>query len=139
MRHLLLILMIALLPLRGWTGDAMATGMAAGQMAQILQGQIATESVAVHAHAASEEAHFDQDVAVQQASPMAADCAGHGADNGDASHCDTCSACQACHAVALAQSAPKALCTFQAFSLPRSAADQFASADAALRQKPPIS
>ena len=33
MRRLLLILMIALLPLRGLAGDAMATGMAAGQMA----------------------------------------------------------------------------------------------------------
>lgn len=131
--------MIALLPLRGWAGDAMATGMAAGQVAQILQRQIATESIATHAHAASEESHFYQEVAVQQASPTAADCAGHGADDGDASHCDACSACQACHAVALSHSVPKVPSSFQAFSLPGSAADQFASADAALRQKPPIS
>ena len=139
MRHLLLILMIALLPLRGWAGDAMATGMAAGQVAQILQRQIATESIAAHDHAASEGAHFYQEAAVQQDSHMAADCAGHSVDNGDASHCDACAACQACHAVALSHSVPKVPSSFQAFSLPRSAADQFASADAALRQKPPIS
>ena len=139
MRHLLLILMIALLPLRGWAGDAMATGMAVVQLSQTQQRQIATESIAAHAHAESEKGHFDHETTAPQASPMAADCAGHGADDGDASHCDACSACQACHAVALAHSAHKAPSTFQAFSLPHSAADQFASADAALRQKPPIS
>lgn len=139
MRRLLLILMIALLPLRGWAGDAMATGMAAGQMAQMQQTHVATENIAAHAHAASEKAHFDYDIAAPHTGPMAADCAGHGADDGDASHCDTCSACQACHAVALAHSGHKVPSTFQAFALPHSAADQFASADAALRQKPPIS
>ena len=139
MRHLLLILMIALLPLRGWAGDAMATGMAAGQLAQVHQRQIATKSIATHAHAASATAHFDHEAAELDARLTVADCAGHGADDTDASHCDTCSACQACHTVALADSAPSVPPTFQAFSLPHTAADQFASADAALRQKPPIS
>ena len=140
MRHLLLILMIALLPLRGWAGDAMATGMAAGQVAQLLQRQIATESIAAKAHAVSVTANFDHETTVPDAVPTMADCAGHGGEDVDASHCDTCSACQACHTVALSHSAAIALSTvFQAFSLPHSAADQFASADAALRQKPPIS
>ena len=140
MRHLLLILMIALLPLRGWAGDAMATGMAVGQVAQIQQKQIATESIAAQSHAVSVTANFDHETALPDAVPTMADCAGHGPEDIDASHCDTCSACQACHTVALSHSAAIALSTvFQAFSLPHSAADQFASADAALRQKPPIS
>ena len=139
MRRLLLILMIALLPLRGWAGDAMATGMAAGQVAQIQQRHIATESIATQAHAESVTAHFDHETAISDAVRTVADCEGHGAEDTDPSHCDTCSACQACHTVALAHAAPTVLPTFQAFALPHSAADQFASADAALRQKPPIS
>ena len=136
MRHLLLILMIALLPLRGWAGDAMATGMAAGQVAQM---RVATVNIASQAHAASVTAHFDHETPVSDSVRTVADCAGHGADDTDASHCDTCSACQVCHTVALANSTPKLASIFQAFALPHSAADQFASADAALRQKPPIS
>ena len=139
MRRLLLILMIALLPLRGWAGDAMATGMAAGQVAQMQQRQIATESIATHADVVSVKADFDHETAVLDAVRTVADCTGHGADDTDGSQCDTCSACQACHSVALANSAPKLPSTFQAFALPQSAAYQFASADAALRQKPPIS
>ena len=142
MRHLLLILMIALLPLRGWAGDAMATEMAAGQVAQVQQMHVATKSIAAKDHAASVKAYFDHETAVPDAVRTVADCAGHGAedtDHGGGSHCDTCSACQACHTVALAHAAPNVSSTFQAFSLPHSAADQFASADAALRQKPPIS
>ena len=142
MRHLLVILMIALLPLRGWAGDAMATGMAAGQVAQMQQRQIATKSIASYADVVSVKADFDHETAVLDAVRTVADCAGHGAedtDHGGGSHCDTCSACQACHTVALAHAAHKVSSTFQAFALPQSAVDQFASADAALRQKPPIS
>ena len=139
MHHLFLIFMIALLPLLGWAGDAMATGMAVGQVAQIQQRQIATESIAAHADVVSEKADFDHESAVPGPILSVADCTGHGADDTDGSQCDTCSACQACHSVALANSAPKLLSTFQAFALPHSAAYQFASADAALRQKPPIS
>jgi len=142
MRHLLLIVMIALLPLRAWAGDAMATGMAAGQMAQLQQTHVATEKIAADAHAASAKADFDHQKAAPGADRAMADCAGHGAEDTDHAgnaHCDTCSACQACHTVALANSAPKLVATFQAFALPHSAAYQFASANAALRQKPPIS
>ena len=140
MRHLFLIFMIALLPLRGLVGDAMATGMAAGQVAQMQQMHVATKSIATNAHTASAKAGFYHETAAPDAA--LADCAGHGAedaDHGGASHCDTCSACQACHTVALAHAASSVSSTFQAFALPYSAADQFASADAALRQKPPIS
>lgn len=139
MRHLILILMIALLPLRGWAGDVMATGMAAEKVQQMQQERSATESIATQAHPAIDTAGFDHASAVHVATPAVADCAGHGAEVADASHCDTCSACQACHTVAIADSAPAVPPTFQAFAPPQAAAYQFASADAALRQKPPIS
>ena len=139
MRHLFLIFLMALLPLRGWVSDAMATGMAAGQVQQM---QIAIKIIATNAHAASEEADFEHEISVPEAAQTLADCAGHGSEeNAHAgnSHCDSCSACQACHTVALSHSAPILSSVFHAFALPHAAADQFASAETALRQKPPIS
>lgn len=142
MRHLLLILMIALLPLRGWVSDAMATGMAAGQVEQLQQRQVAIKSIAIHAHEVNGKAHLEHEMAVVDVAQTPADCAGHEqeskADAG-ASHCDSCSACQACHTVALSSFSSLQFTAFHAFAAPHAASAQFASADAALRQKPPIS
>ncbi|MGH6638245.1 MAG: hypothetical protein ACREBY_06520 [Polaromonas sp.] len=145
MRFLLFALMIALLPLRGWFGDAMATEMA---LAQLQHQQPATKIIANHAHKPGAEAHFDHEPAASkaadavQAVQVAHDCTGQPA--GDASHaadahCESCSACQACHTVALSPAAAKLNPVFSALTLPRAAAAQFASAEAALGQKPPIS
>ena len=142
MRHLLLALLIALLPLRGWVGDAMATQMAAGQ----LQHPSAQAEVqAAHSHeeemARAHTGHHGE--AAVQASQTLHDCAEQTADNSSThssdGHCETCAACQACHTVALSPAAPGPVAVFSAPTLPRPAADQFASADAALGQKPPIS
>jgi len=139
MRHLLLALLIALLPLRGWVGDAMATQMAAGQL-QHQQTQAA--SPASHGHEAMDAMHAGHEEASTEVSVTLHDCAGpadesssHAADG----HCETCAACQACHTVALSPTAPGVMPAFSAPTLPRPATDSFASADAALRQKPPIS
>lgn len=145
MRFLLFALMIALLPLRGWIGDAMATEMA---LAQVQHPQLATKTIASHTHETGAEAHFHHEAAAPEAADAVQamqavhDCAGHAAD--DASHvadahCESCAACQACHAVALSHAAPDVNPVFNALTRPHAAADQFASADAALRQKPPIS
>ena len=125
MRHLLFALLIALLPFRGWAGDTMATQMAAGQ----LQHQQAQEADSAHAGLHAENA------------PALHDCAEPSADDSHAAggHCETCAACQACHTVALTPAAPGLTPHFSASTLPHPAADPFASADAALRQKPPIS
>jgi hypothetical protein len=146
MRHLLLALLIALLPLRGWVGDAMATQMAAGQLqhpsaqaevqaAHSHEEEVATEMARAHI------GHHGE--AAAQASQTLHDCAEQTADNngGHSSdgHCETCAACQACHTVALSPAAPGLPAVFSAPTLPLPAADQFASADAALGQKPPIS
>ena len=142
MRQLFLILMIALLPLRGWVSDAMATGMAAGQVEHSQQRQVAIKSIATHAHETSGKAHLEHEMTVPDVTQTLADCAGHGPDSEahpGTSHCDSCSACQACHTVALSSFSSLQFTAFHAFAAPRAASAQFASADAALRQKPPIS
>ncbi len=136
MRHLLFAVLIALLPLRGWVGDAMATQMAAGQI-QHQAAQSAAETS--HLHEDVEMAHTGHAIGT----PALHDCAEQPAD-GDGSHaadghCETCAACQACHTVALTPAVPDLMPHFSASTLPLPAADSFASADAALRQKPPIS
>lgn len=142
MRHLLLIFMIALLPLRAWTGDAMATGMLAAQVQVQVQQQTVAKPVAAHAHEAGTEAHQDTETVLAQIAQTAADCSGHasGADGHAAdTHCESCAACQACHTVALTTTALGPRPVFNAPTRLSAAAAPFASADMAHGQKPPIS
>jgi hypothetical protein len=138
MRQLFLIILIALLPLRGWISDAMATGMMAGQMQQ----QTATKNAAAHAHGTGDTAHFDTEKVAAQAHPGTSDCAGHasGAEPHAAeAHCESCSACQACHTLALSPVAADMTVVANLSPPPRVAVAQFSSAETALHQKPPIS
>ena len=140
MRHLFLILMIALLPLRGWVSDAMATGMLASQVQQ--HQQTAPKIAAPHAHEAGVQAHHDTEIVVANAAKTAGDCSGHasgGTGHAADTHCDSCSVCQACHTVALSPAAAGVTAVFDLRTLPLAAVAQFASAEAALGQKPPIS
>jgi len=148
MRFLLLALMIALLPLRGWMGDAMATEMAASQGQAR---QIAARTMASHAHSAGETDHLHHGMTAPEATQSAAqpdtpsastsnpDCLDHDTDTASHGQCGSCPACQACHTVALSSAALTLRPVFHPFTLPASAAAQFASAEAALGQKPPIS
>lgn len=139
MRHLFLALLIALLPLRGWIGDAMATQMAAGQLQHH---QMQAAPPANHGHEAMDAMHAGHQEAAAEMPMAQHDCAGQADEGGNHAadgHCETCAACQACHTVALSPTAPGLVAVFSAPTLPRPAADQFASADAALGQKPPIS
>ncbi len=67
---------------------------------------------------------------------------GHDADH-DTDHsagtCESCSVCQACHNVALLVTADDLKPILNTLWTPTELADPFASADAALDQKPPIS
>jgi hypothetical protein len=145
MRHLLFALMIALLPLRGWVGDAMATQMAAthAQHRQLaFAEQSATKTIAAPAHHMGAEGHSGHKETSPEATMAMHDCAGQTSENSPQasdSGCDSCAACQACHTVALSLATLDHSPVFNARSLPRPAPDQFASADAALGQKPPIS
>ena len=149
MRRPLFIAMIFLLLLRGWVGDAMATGMAAGHLQQVSP---ATESVAAHAHESWADDHFDHDMAMEPAASMThsaaipPDCAGHAAGQtsdpmtpGAAGHCDSCAACQACNTFALSPVTTRTTSLATSPALPHSPAARFASAVATLGQKPPIS
>lgn len=154
MRFLVLALMIALLPLRGWAGEVMATEMASSQMGPVHKqddSAIILGASRTHIHLAKatfegqKTAFHAQDPLFEskdaQTSAMH-DCEGHTKADEAApadAHCDSCPACQACHTVALATPAVDLNLTFSSRALPRPAAAQFASATAALGQKPPIS
>jgi hypothetical protein len=137
MRKWLLVLMIALLPLRAWVGEAMA-----GEM--------------MSRHAAMATAVQAQPSAAVLAAPLvpsAHDCAGHGQATPPAAEaaadtlptlaldgdCPTCASCQACSAVALAfaEAAPGA--TPFGSALPATREQRFASAEPVPAVKPPIS
>jgi hypothetical protein len=118
MRRFIFILMIALLPLRGWMGEAMATEMAAINI-------IATKAISTMTNAENEAAP--------------ADCEMHANGHEDTSKSgSSCTHCQACHAAGM-------VLTVQINSeiqihdvLASTHAGQFASANIALGKKPPI-
>ena len=154
MRIFLFALMIALLPLRGFAGDVMATEMAIQMAAQHLQQNElhdhhadATKNVADHAgHSAASgpsgqmDAHHDM-AGTQEVDAMMDGCPVnvapgqcHSSDNHG-----SCQSCQACHTVALSLAFTQVEPARASSRLPNPVATQFASAEAALGQKPPIS
>ncbi len=120
MRHVFLVLLIALLPVRGWVGNAMALDMAAQQA-----------------------------VAVSAASAMPADCPMHAAmaeQNGDNSpqdsagaHCSDCDTCQLCLALASFTWTDRPAGAGSRHAGPLDSGLRFSSADSASGLKPPIS
>ena len=136
MRHVILVLMIALLPLRGWVGDAMAMELIPARMvAHALQ---ADESMPAPAH------HGAMGAAGMAAPPpMHADCPGHAGAPDEAqpkaADCSTCTACQICHAVALTPFFPHLAPAPLPANRPLAATHHFASAERAPGFKPPIS
>lgn len=148
MRAVFLILMIALLPLRGWLGDAMAMQMVAGHPGT-------TKTVATHVDPIRVEASFSLK---NGASPLpchdAALAMEHSADPGlsaalittaassdTPSHgdCAQCTTCQVCHSVALSP----AVHLLPLLTLPtqnvHSGQAMFVSVPRAPHHKPPIS
>lgn len=144
MRHLLLALMIALLPLRGWVGDAMAMEM----MASALDHRVESASyfIASHADSTSPEAQFN----AQPMDMVHADCPGHAtmASSGntpadsqhhaDAADCATCAACQICHTVALTPIPLQIAAAVLPAGQPQTSSPHFASAERTPGFKPPI-
>jgi hypothetical protein len=127
MHRWLLVLLVALLPLRGWVGEAMA-----GQM---LQQQLAI-AAAVQAPAPHHGAKAHEDCMGHQAADATGDAA---ADSPNSPDCPTCASCQVCSAVAIApvtRGTPSA-----GFSQPPPASIEraHASAERVNAFKPPIS
>lgn len=141
MRHLVLILMIALLPLRGWAGDVMATQMATQTASTVA----AIETGAARAHELAATASFDHKNQAFEAAQGMPDCHTLAAGQPDADkaassdHCGTCQACQACHTVALSSPTLDVVISFVSPQLRPIRAAAFTSAVTALGQKPPIS
>ncbi|MDO8776925.1 MAG: hypothetical protein Q7K57_51100 [Burkholderiaceae bacterium] len=153
MRRFIFILMIVLLPLRSWTGEAMATQMASMQLQQTQSShlnisKITTYLIATKANNTSAAAvfiHEKSTVSKDMPAGMSADCALRMSANAELNPetaneapDSVCIDCHACHTIALTEpvhilSTP----TFN-FAFERSAAGYFASADLLPNQKPPI-
>ena len=141
MRHIVLALMIALLPLRGWAGDVMATQMAASA---ISIEAIVIKTGVVNAHEMGQKGSFAHQKQNFESSNASSDCheqLGVHPDTVNASnteHCATCPACQVCHTVALSPQSLNKTISFTASQAGPTSASTFTSADTALGQKPPI-
>lgn len=120
MRRLVFILMIAMLPLQGWTSVAMLTEMATMQLA-------GSQSRSV-----GKPMEMSPECALRMSAAISND-----ADSEDASS-KVCSDCQACHFIALTE--PLQIVNKATFSVSfeRSARLYFASAVVLLSKKPPI-
>ena len=124
MRYLFFILMIALLPLRGWAGHVMAVEMAAQQITASQQ-------------ATTEQAKNDAALAMPADCPML----GQVADD-DSSKSNTqcsCETCELCVALASARQAGFFEATFTPCTTPHAVIAGFSSADRSTGLKPPIS
>lgn len=119
MRLLIALILIALLPLRGWAGDVMAVHMPAPT----------EHHVSGHAEC-HEHGQPVQAAAQQQMSPDSSN--GHHSSG-------TCASCQTCSTVALLLPATPVHAVAYAFGVPSWAWTAYASVDIALGQKPPIS
>ncbi len=120
MRRIIFIIMIALLPLRGWIGEAMATEMAA---INLIAAQATNTKSIDYLHIENSmsdcDMHKTKAVDGQTAKPL-------------------CTHCQACHATGLVCTAQIASFDKVQCAQPLAQASQFVSANLALTQKPPI-
>ncbi len=122
MRRFIFILMIVLLLLRGWMGEAMATEMAA---------------ITIVAAKASNTLA----IAELSSTIIKSDCdmhAGMKKDNSESKSKQSCTHCQACHATGLVRTVEINSILPVQLAQPLAFSSQFASANIALGQKPPI-
>jgi hypothetical protein len=131
MRRWLLLVMILLLPMRAWVGDAMA-----GQMLQQRADAIAAGTAEANpAHHAAVRAHHDCD---QHAGGMATAADAIAATPAVAADdCPTCASCQVCSSVALSPFVAFMPAAGFSQAPPSSDAPWLSSAEQALAFKPP--
>lgn len=134
MRRLFFAIMIVLLPMRAWAGDAMAMRMVIPP---------STQNFAAAASEPLESAYGSAMLvnATAVAPPTAAaDCSVDGKlAAADGSHCPTCSVCQSCHTLAVLMPAVVMGATVIGTNAAHVATPRVASAVLALELKPPIS
>ena len=147
MRHLLVALLVALLPLRGWIGDAMAIEMATHavmqETAKLASATAKGAAPATGATVAPPDCHEAMAMTVTMTDNDAVDASVHASMApmpGDAhADCGTCTACQMCHSAAFAAISLAPLLHTVPQATPAASAVQFASAEPSLVRKPPIS
>ena len=132
MRYLLVALMMVLLPLRGWAGNAMAVDMAAQQ---VLLAQTAPPA-AVAAVEKEPESAMPSDCTMHV--QATADKAGAG-ETTAGSHCNGCNTCQLCLALGSFSWTSGSANPFQPHAAPSASPTLFSSAESAASLKPPIS
>ena len=120
MRRFIFILMIALLPLRGWMGEAMATEMATMNL-------IATQAINTPATTKLSDESSMHDCDMHQTKTV---------DNKPAK--SLCNHCQACHATGLISTIQIHSFDKVQYAQPLAQTSQFTSASVAHSQKPPI-
>lgn len=125
MRHLLLALLIAVLPVRGWVGHAMAVDMASQHVAL------------------AQAAAAGAPTAMPEDCPMHAQMADTGAEQAPASQagmlCKGCDTCQLCLAMASFTGAVVQTASWLPQATPADGGSRFNSADQPSGIKPPIS
>ena len=141
MRHLLVALMIALLPVRGWMGNAMAIDMAVNMaMQQVSMAQSSAEGAtpASGSNAASQAA-----AAMPEDCPMTAQNQNgksvEGEQAGDTAASCNCNSCELCLALATFTLPTLAIAASTAYVEPPSHGTRFSSAERVFSLKPPIS
>jgi hypothetical protein len=162
MHRWFMFLLIALLPLRGWVGEAMAGQMLAQQLVAIEKGAARAQPVRAAGQFGIKTPHGD---CMQAAAASTAAQAGHGhhgapgatpaatsaattsaADPTACAHpqahaagdCASCAQCQACSALAAVWPSVPQWPSAVAFDAPRAGVSAFASATAPRVLKPPI-
>lgn len=135
MRRFFLILMIVLLPLRGWVGEAMAVEMLAQQPNAIQNIAATAEDISVSDHSYTK---IQTDHAPCPGHAESAEHAEHAADP-STPHCGTCPLCQMCNTVAAPASWAMPSALWQGHTQPATGHARYASAPAAFALKPPIS
>ncbi len=139
MRRLILAVMIVMLPLRGWIGDAMAMA-AAGSTAAIY-------SIAEDDQLMLGSTGFDGNSSLLGLSGVTAHCPDHASFLDDSSdtegepsaHGQACTVCQVCHTVAMSAEAMAFATLSLPLIAPQASAPRFTSALPAPGLKPPIS
>lgn len=140
MRRWLLLVMIMLLPVRGWVGDAMA-----GQMLQQrTHAVMAAEAQGAHhgPHRAAHDCDEHRGAVVAATTEVAADVAIAASAAAEAppaagGDCPTCASCQVCSSVGLSPSVPLLPGASLSQALPHTDAPSLASAEQAIAFKPP--
>ena len=120
--------MIALLPLRGWMGEAMATTMAANE--------IGINMIAIEEINTPATGEFTSKNEVPECDMHKLQ--SHEVSSGVSSANASCTHCQACHAAGLVDTVKINSVTSLYLAQPLAFSSQFASANIALGQKPPI-